>query len=129
MATEGKAGDGFATGADSTLVTGNANASSARASVTRWLSCGSGVVGAWPNSNFLPRSCNNENSSNEGKRAANSSAAALLSRTLWESRAANGSEVVPLMGEGLGLAAAGCVTGTVGLPRLIGAISGMDCTC
>src|SRR4051812_14132087 len=132
---EGAAEDTFVVGADSTLVTGGrAKASSARACVMRLLRTasplGSAVGGGdWPNSNFAPLSCSSENSSREGKRAASSSAAALLTCTFWESRAAKGSEAVPLIGDGLGLAPCGCCTGAVGLPLLIGAISGMCCTC
>ena len=127
---EGALDRGFGVGADSVLeIAGSAKASSARACVTFLLiaSCfGPGAVaGPWPNSNFWPRSCSNENSSRDGNRAANSSAAALRTWTFCESRAANGSEVVPLIGEGLGLAAGGCCTGPVGLPLRIGAISGM----
>ena len=73
----------------------------------------------------MPLSCNKENSSSEGKRAASSSAAALLTCTDCESRAAKGSFVVPLIGEGLGFTTGECCDGPVGLPRLIGVMSGM----
>ena len=82
-------------------------------------------TGRWPNSNFDPLSCSKENSSREGNRDANSSAAALRTCTFCESRAANGSDDVPLIGEGLGFAAWGAGPGAVGLPLRIGAISGM----
>lgn len=76
---EDTADEGFTPGAESTLESGgDAKASSASASVTRLVSAGSEVVGASPNSNFWPRSCNKENSSREGKREASSSAAARL---------------------------------------------------
>lgn len=64
---------------------GTAKASSARACMTLLLrdSCfgSEGGVTAWANSNFCPRSCNNENSSSEGNRAASSSAASLRTCT------------------------------------------------
>jgi len=122
---------GLAVGAGSVVLIGKPKASSASASVTL-LFKGSGTgsaLGGGAKSNFAPLSWSNENSSKDGKRAASSSAAALRTCTFWESSAAKGSEDAPLMGEGLGFGATACVTGTVGLPRLIGVISGITWTC
>jgi len=117
-------------GARSALVVETeAKASSASACTTRLFKAGSAAVGACPNSNFWPRSCSSENSSRDGKRDASSSAAARRTWTSWESRAANGSEAVPRIGEALGFAAGGCWAGPVGLPRRIGVMSGICWTC
>jgi hypothetical protein len=130
---DGVVEDGVVTGGVSALGVGNAKASSAKTCVIFLLKASAldsgGEVGPSPNWNFCPRSCNNENSSNDGNREANSSAAALLTSTFWESRAAKGSEDVPLIGDGLGFATGGCCAGTAGLPLLIGVISGKAWTC
>ena len=71
--------EGLIPGVDSTFDSGgDAKASSASAAVTHFVSVGSEVVGASPNSNFWPRSWSRENSSKDGKREASSSAAARL---------------------------------------------------
>jgi len=118
-----------AAGSDFAAGDGEANASSARASTTRIDSAASVLVMVSSNSNFWPRSWSREKSSSDGKRAASSSAAARRTWTSCESSAAKGSDEVPLMGETLGLAVEGCWVGAVGLPRLIGVISGSCCTC
>jgi hypothetical protein len=114
------------------LLTGCEKTSSANASVTRLFKLPElevGVGGAWPNSNFAPRSCSKENSSNDGNLEANSSAAAVLIATSLESRAAKGSLLVPLDPAGVTLAdteTGRCWFCVVGRPRRIGTISGID---
>lgn len=113
---------------------GMANASSANAAVTRCeISFGCDLLsGDLPSKSILlPESCSRENWSKVGKRLDSSSPGALNDREpLSESSAANGSLAEPRRGEGLGLVATCSDDGLVGLPRLIGTISGTGCcTC
>lgn len=114
------------------LLTGCENTSSAKASVTRLFKFpGFELVagGVWPNSNFAPRSCNKENSSKDGNLEASSSAAAVLTTTSLESRAAKGSLLVPLDPAGVTLEeteTGRCWFCALGRPRRMGTISGID---
>ena len=112
------------------LCFGNAKASSARASVTLCLMSLVGCVfdsRSGSNANLLPESWSREKSSRAGN-LAEASSRELESRPLGvrvESSAAQGSLLGPLLGEGLGLGACASPSAFVGLPRLIGVMSGM----
>jgi len=73
----------------------------------------------------LPPSCKRENWSRLGKRLEISSTGPGGD---FESRAANGSLAIPLIGEGLGLGVCPCAL-AVGLPLLIGTTSGIIVCC
>ena len=74
--------------------------------------------------NLLPVSCRIENCSSGGKREEISSTSGFGGEAGLESRAAKGSLDVTLMGEGFGRGACP-LESFVGLPRLIGVMSGM----
>jgi hypothetical protein len=109
---------------------GLANASSARAFVTRIdkpLSAAFGLVSVVDDeskSNLLPFSWRMENWSSVGNLFESSSAEP---PTLGASRAAKGSLDMIRSGDGLGFAELWCSVVLVGLPRRIGAISGIVC--
>jgi hypothetical protein len=108
---------------------GKAKASSAKASVTLWaiLFGWAGVAGAffWSKANFPPDSCRRENCSSGGNRDEISSTGTLAgAKPGFESSAAKGSLETILKGDGLGRVPGCAAFVVVGLPRLIGVISG-----
>lgn len=110
--------------------TGEAKASSASASVTRWLiSLGFEAADGCDfgsNANLFPDSCRIENWSRGGKRVEISSSSLLSGRRFdGASKAAKGSLLMTRIGDGLGRAAGCFAEESVGLPRLIGVMSGM----
>lgn len=126
-----KSADCLCDGAGAAVATawGLLKASSARASVTILPKLSGGFEGevGLSKSNLAPWSCRIANWSRDGNLAEASSVSSLL--PVWESRAAKGSPLVTLIGEGLGLAACGAGWGWAapagGLPRLIGVTSGI----
>ena len=110
---------------------GSAKASSARAFVTCCLmSCGAFFAAPCFESkaNLLPESCNKENSSRAGNLAEISSTLALsFTESFPASSILKGSPVLFLKGEGDGFGIFDFASNVVGLPRLIGTISGRLC--